>query len=134
MTSTAGVTGAPAAAQGASSSPGPSPSTDYNAFLKLLVTQLKTQDPTKPMDSTQYMAQLASFSQVEQSIATNSKLDSLLTASAVEQANQIIGRTVTSGDGTVTGDVVSVRITTGGLVASLADGSELEIGAGTIIS
>ena len=31
---------------------------DYQSFLKLLVAQMKNQDPTNPMDSTQYMAQL----------------------------------------------------------------------------
>ena len=44
---------------------------DYNAFLKLLIAQMKNQDPTEPMTSTQYMAQFATFSQVEQSIKTN---------------------------------------------------------------
>ena len=58
---------------------------DYESFLKLLVAELKNQDPTQPMDSTQYMAQLASFSQVEQSIQTNTKLDQLLQASQLSQ-------------------------------------------------
>ena len=40
---------------------------DYQSFLKLLVAQMKNQDPTNPMDSTQYVAQLAAFSQFEQS-------------------------------------------------------------------
>src|SRR3712207_8435764 len=35
-------------------------------FLKLLMAQMKNQDPTEPMKSTEYMAQLATFSQVEQ--------------------------------------------------------------------
>ncbi len=78
---------------------------DYNAFLKLLIAQLKNQDPTKPMDSTQFVAQLATFSQVEQSIATNSKLDALLTASALSMADGVIGRTITSADGTTSGIV-----------------------------
>jgi len=133
MTSTSGVSGG-AAAAGQAQSGAPSSTTDYDAFLKLLVTQLKNQDPTKPMDSTEYMAQLATFSQVEQSIATNTKLDSLLTSSAIEQANQMIGRTVTSSDGSVSGEVTSVRIVSGGLVANLADGSQLEVGAGTVVS
>ena len=40
----------------------PAPSTlDYSAFLRLLIAEMKNQDPTKPMDSAQYVAQLASF-------------------------------------------------------------------------
>ncbi|MBZ8131802.1 flagellar hook assembly protein FlgD [Afifella sp. IM 167] len=133
MTSTSGVSGG-ASTAGQSATSGTTATTDYDAFLKLLVTQLKNQDPTKPMDSTEYMAQLATFSQVEQSITTNTKLDSLLTSSAIEQANQMIGRTLTSADGSVSGEVKSVRIVSGGLVANLADGSQLEVGAGTVVS
>ena len=63
---------------------------DQEAFLRLLVTQMKTQDPTKPMESTEYIAQLASFSQVEQSVQVNNKLDSLLTSSALSLADRDI--------------------------------------------
>lgn len=109
------------------------PSVDYKAFLQLLIAQLKNQDPSKPMDSAQYMAQLATFSQVEQSIMTNSKLDSLLTASALAQAEAVIGRTVTSADGSVSGKVESVRITSTGPVAYLAGGGQIPLGAGIVI-
>lgn len=109
-------------------------SMDYGAFLKLLVAQLKNQDPSKPMDSTQYMSQLAQFSQLEQSISLNTKLDELLTSSAIEQANQLIGRTITSADGQTSGKVVSVKITSDGLVAKLENGKELKVGQGVVIS
>ena len=46
-------------------------------FLGLLTTQLKNQDPMNPMDSTQFTQQLVEYSQVEQQINTNSKLDTL---------------------------------------------------------
>jgi len=47
--------------------------------LRLLTTQLQNQDPSKPLDSTEFVAQLASFSAVEQQINTNTKLDQLIT-------------------------------------------------------
>ena len=72
---------------------------DYNAFLKLLIAQLKNQDPSQPMDSTAFVAQLATFSQVEQSVSSNSKLDSLLSASGITVADSVIGRTITAPDG-----------------------------------
>lgn len=107
---------------------------DYNAFLQLLIAQMNNQDPTQPMDSTAYMAQLASFSQVEQSMSTNTKLDSLLTSSALQIADQAIGHTVTSADGTVTGEVASVRIYSDATVATLTDGREVILDAGVTFS
>jgi flagellar basal-body rod modification protein FlgD len=109
-------------------------SLDYDAFLKLLVAQMKNQDPTEPMDATQYMAQLASFSNVEQAIQTNNKLDSLLMASALSQADAVLGRTVTSADGNVSGKVESLKLTSEGLVATLENGQELAVGEGIRIS
>jgi flagellar basal-body rod modification protein FlgD len=109
-------------------------SLDYDAFLRLLVAQMKNQDPTEPMDPTQYMAQLASFSSVEQAIQTNSKLDSLLMASSLSQADAVLGRIITSPDGGVSGKVESLRITSGGLVATLENGDELVVGEGIRIS
>ncbi|WP_298431945.1 FlgD immunoglobulin-like domain containing protein [Geobacter sp.] len=49
-------------------------------FLKLFVTQLKNQDPLKPQDSSEFIAQLAQLTQVEQAYNTNTNLKSLLTA------------------------------------------------------
>ncbi|MDN2580750.1 flagellar hook assembly protein FlgD [Aquibium sp. ELW1220] len=106
---------------------------DYESFLRLLVTQMKNQDPTAPMDSTDYVAQLATFSQVEQTVQTNSKLDSLLQMSLLGQASSIIGRTVTGTDGT-TGVVAETRITASGVTAVLQSGAEVVIGTGVRIS
>lgn len=107
---------------------------DYDSFLKLLVAQMKNQDPTNPMDSTQYVAQLASFSQVEQSVNINAKLDSLLQSSALGQANSLIGRTVTTADDAISGKVVSVKLGSSSITAVLADGKEVLMGAGVKIS
>ena len=50
-------------------------SVDYNSFLKLLVAEMSNQDPLNPTDSTEYMGQLATFSNVGQTIQTNKKLE-----------------------------------------------------------
>ncbi|MER2536813.1 MAG: flagellar hook assembly protein FlgD [Rhizobiaceae bacterium] len=107
---------------------------DYQSFLKLLVAQMKNQDPTNPMDSTQYVAQLAAFSQVEQSIQINTKLEQMLQTSALAQADSLIGRTVTSADGEVSGKVASVRLLSDGLVAVLEDGTQMVVEPGVTIS
>ncbi|MGB3896979.1 MAG: flagellar hook assembly protein FlgD [Mesorhizobium sp.] len=108
-------------------------SVDYNSFLRLLVAQLKNQDPTQPMDSTQYVAQLATFSQVEQAVQSNAKLDQILQSSALAQADSIIGRSITSADGATTGTVAEVRLASSGLIAILGDGTEIPVGPGVTV-
>lgn len=109
-------------------------SLDYDAFLKLLVAEMKHQDPTNPSDPAQYLGQLAAFSNVEQAMKTNSKLDALMGAMAVTQADAVIGRTVTSADGTITGKVVSLRVLSDGALAKLDNGKELPLGPGVTVS
>jgi len=106
---------------------------DYDSFLKLLIAQMKNQDPTQPMDSTQYVAQLATFSQVEQTVQSNAKLDQILQSSALSQADSIIGRSITSADGSVTGTVAEVRLASTGLIAILGDGTEVPVGPGVTV-
>lgn len=106
---------------------------DYQSFLRLLVAEMKNQDPTNPMDSTQYVAQLAAFSQVEQSVQINTKLDRLLQAETLSQAGSLIGRTVTSADGTLSGTVAEVRVMSDGIIAVIEGGKEIAMGPGVVI-
>ncbi|HEY5828135.1 MAG: flagellar hook assembly protein FlgD [Hyphomicrobiaceae bacterium] len=103
---------------------------DYNTFLQLLIAEMKNQDPTKPMDSAQYIGQLASFSNVEQAVKTNAKLDAMMSSLALTQAEGFIGRTVTAADDSVSGKVTSVRVTADGALATLDNGSELLLAPG----
>ena len=48
-----------------------------DAFLQLLVAQLKNQDPLKPQDGSAFVAQLAQFSTLEQTIASRQALDAI---------------------------------------------------------
>ncbi|KFB09171.1 flagellar hook assembly protein FlgD [Nitratireductor basaltis] len=106
---------------------------DYQSFLKLLVAEMKNQDPTSPMESTDYVAQLATFSQVEQSVQMNSKLDQLLAASSLAQAGSLVGRELTSADGTVTGTVKEVKLFSDGIIAVLGSGKEILVGPGVSV-
>ena len=106
---------------------------NYDSFLKLLVAQMKNQDPTQPMDSTQQIAQLATFSQVEQTIKTNTNLESLLQRTSLSEANAVIGKTVTSADGKTTGVVKEVKLYSDGIIAVLDNKQELVIGPGVTI-
>ena len=115
-------------------SPSQAATVDYDTFLRLLVAQIENQDPTNPMDSTEQVAQLATFSQVEQTIQTNAKLDQMLTLSAVSQVDGLIGRTLTSSDGSVSGEVKSVLLTQSGARAILTNGGEVQLDAGVLIT
>jgi len=60
---------------------------DKNAFLQLLITQLRYQDPLNPMDDRDFMAQMAQFSALEQMMNLNNTFER-------SQALSMIGRTV----------------------------------------
>lgn len=107
---------------------------DYDTFLKLLVAEMQNQDPTEPMDSTEYISQLASFSNVEQTIQTNARLEDLLKSSSIAQAGSLIGRSVTSSDGSIDGVVKQVEIYDDGVVAILQDGQKVVVGPGLTVS
>lgn len=79
-------------------------------FLKLLIAQLSNQDPTSPMENTEFIAQMAQFSSLEQMTNMNqefAKMNSMLVSS---QAVGTIGKTVdiTLGDTKTTGVVEAV--------------------------
>jgi len=52
-------------------------SEEFDTFLRLLTAQIKNQDPLAPLDSTQFVEQLATFSQLELQASTNQKLDAI---------------------------------------------------------
>jgi flagellar basal-body rod modification protein FlgD len=53
-------------------------SSDFESFLTLFVAQLENQDPLEPQDSSDFTAQIAQFSQVEQTVNTNKNLESII--------------------------------------------------------
>ncbi len=74
-------------------------STDFNSFLTLLTSQLRNQDPLNPQDATQWVAQLATFSSVEQQLKTNSLLEGIAGnlgggGNLLQAASQWVGRDV----------------------------------------
>ncbi len=64
---------------------------NFDTFLTLLTEQLKNQDPLSPLDSTQFVSQLVQFSGVEQQIAQNRNLESLLNQNAASAATSAVG-------------------------------------------
>lgn len=133
VASTSLVSGTTSASAQSPTSTTSAASLDANAFLRLLIAEVRNQDPANPIDSSQYVAQLATFSSVEQATQTNAKLDTLLTSLSLSQADSIIGRTITSADGTVSGVASELRIVSGGAVAVLENGRQVELGAGVTV-
>ena len=79
-------------------------------FLKLLITQMQNQDPTDPMDNTEFIAQMAEFSTLEQMTNMNANFEQLNTMLTSNNAMGTIGRTVEIdlGDTTTSGVVQAV--------------------------
>ena len=67
----------------------PSQSLDKDAFLKLLVNQVKNQDPMQPTGSTEYVAQLAQFSSLEQMQNLN---DNIVGLAMLQQNNALMSQ------------------------------------------
>src|SRR5437763_1116930 len=105
-------------------------------FLKLLMAQMQNQDPMKPMDDTQMIAQMAQFSALE---ATQSLQQTLQTSSnnqTIAQASALIGRYIQADQAdvsTVTGSVTTVDFTsTDGTVAPTLTVSNKDVDYSTI--
>ena len=105
---------------------------DGEAFLRLLVTQLRTQDPTEPMSATDQMAQLATFAQVEQSVAIRDAAEVSALGTLMEGAAALVGRHVSAPDGQG-GTVSAVRLEAGGALAILEDGTTLPLTHGLTV-
>lgn len=76
------------AAPATSTSPSSSLASDFNVFIQMLTAQAKFQDPLEPVDSSEYAAQLAQFSMVEQQVNTNTLMEQML---AVLSTNDMSG-------------------------------------------
>jgi flagellar basal-body rod modification protein FlgD len=66
----------------AASSSGGAPAPSEEVFLQLLVSQIKNQDPLNPTDSTQFVSQLAQFSELEQVIGIRSDIETAMSSGA----------------------------------------------------
>ena len=84
-------------------------------FLKVLLTQLSYQDPLKPMDNQEYIAQLAQFSGLEQTRQVNDRIGALLTLQSADQALGLLGKQVevTTSTGAVVGQVTTAGFNDG---------------------
>ena len=108
----------------------PNGSLGKDDFLKLLVTQLKNQDPMNPMDEKDFMGQMAQFSTLEQITNLVSANASTSFAGQVSQSVALIGRQVTwsASDGTSGSGLVQTVTINGGDIALTVDGRQISPG------
>lgn len=108
-----------------------------DAFLTMLVAQLKHQDPLNPMDGTAFTAQLAQFSSLEQQFGMNDSLESILTEMKVEEDDNnlldYIGKEISADNNTISvtgGSATKASYTLeepGDVIVSIVDSDGMEV-------
>jgi flagellar basal-body rod modification protein FlgD len=87
-------------------------------FLKLLIAQLSNQDPTSPMENTEFIAQMAQFSSLEQMTNMNAEFSKLNTTLTSNSAMGTLGKTV---------DLDLNGVTTTGVVTAITGGASPQV-------
>jgi len=90
----------------------PVQSLDKDAFLRLLIEQLKNQDPMSPQDPNEFVAQMAQFSMLEQLTSLNQGMTQLKKSQEMMEAAALLGQQVNimTKDGTISGQVEKVTL------------------------
>lgn len=114
----------------------PNPDLGKDEFLKILMTQLQNQDPLDPMDDKDFVAQMATFSQLEQTMNMASSMDRLVenqSISPVVQYSHMIGKEVTYEEldddkqkEMISSTVVSVSQKDGSAIFELENGEKIK--------
>ena len=101
-------------------------------FMRLLVAQMRYQDPSNPVDSSQMMAQTATFTQVEKLEQLAAQNAAMLVLQEASTAGAMVGRTATYTDtngGEVTGRITAVRLAQGDQEAvAVIGGKDVPVG------
>lgn len=101
-------------------------SIDFEDFISLLVTELQNQDPTDPVETSEYMSQLIGIEQLEQ-------LNNMYELDATSQAVSLIGKTVayqttdSSGNSTTATGTVDSVVAASGSVYLIVDGNQVDL-------
>jgi flagellar basal-body rod modification protein FlgD len=95
-------------------------------LLRVLMTELTHQNPFKPVENKDFMAQIAQFASLDSSQRLNQNVEQMLLLQAVNQSVGLIGRTVTAraDEGSITGKVIALSLADGvpRMTISTADG------------
>ena len=98
-------------------------------FIKMMVTQLQQQDPTKPADNSQMLSQMSQIGQLQSQQTLQTSLTSLVLQNNIGSASNLIGKHVEGLEGAsgekIAGKVQSVRVEKGNVLLRLEDGIDL---------
>ena len=125
-TNSIGTVASNAATAATSATAGSGQTLGENQFLQLLMTQLQNQDPMSPMDNTQFIAQMAQFSSLEQMTNLVQATKAMNANNEVAQSVALIGHNVTytNSDGSVGSGVVSeVDVSSGNVMLKVGNSS-----------
>jgi flagellar basal-body rod modification protein FlgD len=100
-----------------------SSSINQEDFIRLFLTQLTNQDPLEPVDNSEFLAQMAQFTSLEQSRLLNENMTNMLSMNSSNQGLELLGKElqVANGGNLFKGIVDSVGFTEGGMALTLLD-------------
>ena len=109
---------------------GPMKTLGQDEFLLLLVVQMRNQDPLKPVSDTEFIAQMAQFSNLEQTKEMSGDIAKLRQSSAFNQATALMGKQVRllSDEDTFTKGIVTDLTVKDGEVSLIVNGKSYELG------
>lgn len=98
-------------------------------FLKLLVAQLRAQDPLDPVKDQEFIGQLAQFSTLESITQLNASFADMLKLQQLTSGAELIGRTVSYTSGSSTGNLVvsSLAVKDGAIELAASDGTSIPL-------
>ena len=106
-------------------------------FVKIMLSELKNQDPLAPQDSSKMLEQLSSLRNIESQTSLQDSLKSLVQQNQISSAGAMIGKSVEGLDASnnkITGLVTSVRVTDNKAMLELDNGKSLEMSRVTQVS
>ena len=106
-----------------------------DAFMKLLLAQLRYQDPLQPMDDTDFIAQLAQLNTLEQLERLNQSFEGFMEQQNLMRGAELIGRTVSAmmeGGGIVEGIVSAAKFRNGEVILVI-DGTEVSLQSVSVV-
>lgn len=103
------------------STPAPNATLGQDDLFKILLSELSFQDPLAPMDNKAFIAQLAQFTNLEQTRQFNDKMASLLTVQAADQSIVLLGKTIEIKTSTTpeVGEVIAVNFDNGSPIMTI---------------